>query len=145
MFVETETFQYIQKSLKLAQWLGTVPLIPRLLEERRVELNTSKRFRLFSWISWLSNINSMILATGLVLVTTYLKFVQGVLTYSFWVFWLTCSFVVFWNIVVDYSLRKRVGFLRYLINSSVHFIDLIEGRREYQIKKLTYTCRSNPV
>jgi len=128
MLLETETFHYMHYSLKIAQWFGILGIVPRLLEDRRVELNGSNLFWMYSWLPRLGNFVGLYVVAVSLVMATYMKFVKGILSYTFWIFWIGFLIVVILNILLDHVFRSKVGLICYACNCGISFVDKVDGK-----------------
>jgi len=128
MFLNTETLIYVHKSLKIAQWFGVLGFVSVMDTTRRVKMNTSIRFRLHSWLNTVIGYCALYLVSTCLYVTAYLKFVKGLLPYSFLIFWIGFFIVVLLSILMDYASRNNAILLQNLINSNIHITEIADRK-----------------
>jgi len=75
-----------------------------------------------------ANFIAFFVGIALVVATTHLKYVEGVLSYAFWIYWIGfLIFVVFQNLI-DHTFRYKLDQLYYLFYTAEVMVCVIDGK-----------------
>jgi len=140
MLLETKTLIFLHRSLELANKFGVLGFVPKIIPQRRVELNTSSQFYFHSLFNTIMFYFSFYLGCSCIYSIIYLP--NKSLSFPFCIFCFSLVLAAITNLLGDYLIKQNSGLLVYLFNSGIRLIDMIDRKQstllQIQPRNITY-------